>query len=135
MQWFAPRIHSAARQSLTTAESGNPHDSEQIRSDDQQASIPDGFRVGVITAITVVLSFSFFFLHSWAFQLPGQWTASSVSAAILMVFAIVLELVALWRSLQPKDELAIEYRRTLRWFLASLIVLLISLVAAAVAYL
>jgi hypothetical protein len=46
----------------------------------------------------------------------------------------VLELVALWRSLQPKDELANEYRLTLRWFLASIVVLLVSLVTAALSY-
>lgn len=98
------------------------------------APIPNGYRSGVITAITVVLGFSFLFLRSWAFELPGEWTRSSVVAAVLLVVAIVLEFVALWRSLQLKDEDAHEYQITLRWFLASIVVLLVSLVTAAISY-
>jgi hypothetical protein len=115
-------------------ESGNLQDSEQLRSGDQKRVIPNGLRSGVITAITVLLGFSLLFLRSWAFELPGDWTLSSAAAAILLLIAIVLELVALWRSLQPKDELANEYRLTLRWFLASIVLLLVSLVIAALSY-
>lgn len=102
--------------------------------DDQQAPLPAGFRAGVITAITVILGFSLLFLRSWAFELPGAWTSSSVFAAILLLISIVLQLVALWRALQLKDELAAEYRLTLRWFLAGIVVLLVSLVTAAISY-
>lgn len=107
---------------------------KQLPPGDQQTSIPSGFRAGVITAITVVLGFSFLFLRSWTFELPGEWDVSSVIAGILLLLAIVLELVALWRALQPKDELVVEYRLTLRWFLASIVVLLVSLVIAALSY-
>jgi hypothetical protein len=101
---------------------------------DQQQSIPIGFRSGIITAITVLLGFSFLFLRSWVFELPGEWTVSSAIAAILLLLAITLELTALWRSLQLKDDNVIEYRITLRWFLASIIMLFISLVTAALSY-
>jgi Ca2+/Na+ antiporter len=101
---------------------------------DSRAPIPVGFRSGVITAITVLLGFSFLFLRSWAFELPGEWNISSAIAAVLLLLAIVLELVALWRSLQLKDDQVAEYRRTLRWFLASIIVLLSSLVIAVLSY-
>jgi hypothetical protein len=134
MRWFAPPIHSAGKEPQMTSKGGNPRDSEQTVARDQETSIPAGFRVGIITAITVVLGFSLLFLRSWVFEFPGEWTPSSAIAAILMLFAVVIQVVALWRSLQPKDELTIEYRRTLRWFLASVIVLLISLVTAAVSY-
>jgi hypothetical protein len=113
---------------------GAPQDPKQFPSGDQPALVPGGFRSGVITAITVVLGFSFLFLRSWAFELPGEWTVSSVSAAIVLLLSIVLQLVALWRSLQLKDDLAVEYRLTLRWFLASIVVLLISLVIASLSY-
>jgi uncharacterized membrane protein len=96
--------------------------------------LPDGYRSGVITAITVLLGFSFLFLRSWAFELPGDWTVSSVMAGVLLAIAILLELVALWRALQLKDDDAAEYRLTLRWFLVSIIMLLVSLVTAAVSY-
>ena len=96
--------------------------------------VPDGYRSGVVTAITVVLGFSFLFLRSWAFELPGEWTVPSALAALLLLLAIVLELIALWRSLQLQDNQVSEYRRTLRWFLASTMVLLVSLVLAALSY-
>jgi hypothetical protein len=101
---------------------------------DQQRPIPVGFRSGIITAITVLLGFSFLFLRSWVFELPGEWTVSSAIAAILLLLAITLELTALWRSLQLKDDNVIEYQMTLRWFLASIVTLLISLVTAALSY-
>ena len=102
--------------------------------DDSQAPIPGGFRSGVITAITVLLGFSLLFLRSWAFELPGEWTVSGEIAAVLLLLAIVLELAALWRALQLKDDKAAEYRLTLRWFLTSIVTLLISLVLAALSY-
>ena len=101
---------------------------------DSQPPVPTGFRSGIITAITVILGFSFLFFRSWAFELPGEWTRSSTIAAVLLLCAIVLELTALWRALQLKDEQAIEYRLTLRWFLASIVLLLISMVVAALSY-
>jgi hypothetical protein len=97
-------------------------------------NLPDGYRSGVITAITVLLGFSFLFLRSWAFELPGDWTTASVAAGVLLALAIMLELVALWRALQLKDNDAAEYRMTLRWFLGSIMVLLISLLVAAISY-
>jgi uncharacterized membrane protein len=106
-------------------ESGQPQDPNYI---------PPGFRSGVITAITVLLGFSFLFLRSWVFELPGEWTVSSAIAAILLLVAIMLELTTLWRSLQLKDDRVAEYRLTLRWFLVSIVVLLISLVTAALSY-
>jgi len=81
-----------------------------------------------------MLGFSLLFLRSWVFELPGEWTASSIVAACLLFLATVLELVALWRSLQPEDELLKEYRLTLRWFVASTALLLLSLIIAAFSY-
>jgi hypothetical protein len=100
----------------------------------EQTPLPAGYRSGVITAITVMLGFSLLFFRSWVFELPGEWTTSSVVAATLLLFATVLEIVALWRSLQPEDELIREYRLTLRWFLASTALLLLSLIIAAFSY-
>jgi hypothetical protein len=115
-------------------ESSEQQEPKETRPSDRQLPLPDGYRCGVITAITVLLGFSFLFLRSWAFELPGDWTASSVVSAVLLVLAIVLELVALWRSLQLKDHYAAEYRVTLRWFLVAIVVLLFSLVLAALSY-
>ncbi len=96
--------------------------------------LPPGYRPGVITAITVLLGFSLLFLRAWTFELPGEWTVSSTVADILLGVAIVLEIVALWRSLQIKDDDESEYRLTLRWFLASSVILLVSLLIAALSF-
>jgi ABC-type protease/lipase transport system fused ATPase/permease subunit len=100
----------------------------------QEPCLPSGYRSGIITAITVVLGFSLLFLRSWVFELPGEWTPSGVIAATILVLAIVLELITLWRSLQPEDEAYERYRQTLRWFMSSTALLLFSLIIAGFSY-
>ena len=92
--------------------------------------LPAGYRQGIISAITVLLGFSLLFLRYWNFEAEGEWTLASLVATILLALAIVLELVALWRSLQPSDDDEAEYQITLRWFLASIVILLASLLLA-----
>jgi hypothetical protein len=86
--------------------------------------LPVGYRQGIITAITVMLGFSLLFVRFWDFELPGVWTPSATIAAILVGVAIVFQMIALWRSLQIKDDDESEYNKTLRWFLVSTIVFL-----------
>lgn len=97
--------------------------------------LPVGYRQGIITAITVLLGFSLLFLRFWSFELPGRWTVSAVIAAGLLVAAVVLQMISLWRSLQVEDDDVAEYKKTLRWFLASVIVLMASLVCSYVSFL
>jgi hypothetical protein len=92
-----------------------PNDGEAKR------PLPQGYRQGIITAITVMLGFSLYFLRFWNFEAPGAWTAAALTAAVLMVLSVLLQLVALWRSLQPEDDDEPLYRRTLQWFLAGLV--------------
>lgn len=94
--------------------------------------LPDGYRQGIITAITVFLGFSLLFLRYWSFEAAGDWTVPSVLAALLMTAAVILEIIALWRSLQVEDDELPEYRKTLRWFMASVIALLAGLLLAAI---
>lgn len=112
----------------------NPSKSSEQPSSGEPVLVPPGYRAGIITAITVVLGFSFLFFRSWAFELPGDWTVSGAVAAIMLLLSIALQLTALWRSLQLKDENATQYKRTLRWFLGSILILLSSLVTAALSY-
>lgn len=97
-------------------------------------ALPVGYRQGFITAITVVLGFSLVFLRIWSFELPGTWNASSVISAILVVISILGLVVTLWRSLQIEDDEPAVYRKTLRWFLGSTIVLLIGVGLSALSY-
>jgi hypothetical protein len=92
--------------------------------------LPGGYRQGVISAITVLLGFSLLFLRYWNFEADGGWTIASILATVLLALAIVLQLVALWRSLLPSDDDEPVYRVTLRWFLASIIALLAGVLLA-----
>jgi hypothetical protein len=85
--------------------------------------LPSGYRQGVISAITLLLGFSLLFLRYWSFEAGGQWSIPAAIAAALIALAIVLELISLWRSLQPQDDDEPTYKITLRWFLASIVAL------------
>jgi hypothetical protein len=67
----------------------------------EQTPLPVGYRQGLITAITVLLGFSLTFLRFWGFEAPGEWTLLAIFSTGILVSAVVLQLVALFRSLQP----------------------------------
>jgi ABC-type tungstate transport system substrate-binding protein len=115
----------------TNGSSRNGSEAEPRR---QRVPLPVGYRQGIISAITVVLGFSLLFLRFWSFELPGEWNVSSVAGAILMGFAILGLTVTLWRSLQVEDDDEPEYKKTLRWFQASTILLLISVTISALSF-
>ncbi|GLQ78490.1 hypothetical protein GCM10007881_20060 [Mesorhizobium huakuii] len=96
----------------------------------RRVPLPVGYRQGVISAITVLLGFSLLFLRYWNFEADGGWTTASILATLLLALAIVLQLVALWRSLLPRDDDEPVYQVTLRWFLASIIALLAGVLLA-----
>lgn len=96
--------------------------------------LPQGYRQGIITAITVLLGFSLTFFRFWGFEAPGSWSARSVVAAAILILAIGLQIVALYRSLQLADDDEREYRKTVRWFVSSAVVLLIGLLQALLVY-
>jgi hypothetical protein len=111
---------------------GNPQKRGQ---DCSHVSLPLGYRQGIITAITVLLGFSLVFLRYWGFELPGKWNVSSAIAAGIAALAVLFQMVALWRSLQLEDDNVTEYKKTLRWFLWSAILLMISLACSYLSYL
>ncbi len=96
------------------------------------ALLPAGFRQGVISAITVVIGFSLLFMRYWSFEANGRVTGASLAPGLLLLAAIVLQFYALWRALQPEDDEVSSYRVTLRWFMASVAVLLVSVAVASV---
>jgi hypothetical protein len=95
-----------------------------------ERTISAGHRQGIITAITVLLGFSLAFLRFWGFEAPGQWTLWAAAPTIVSIAAVMLQLVALYRSLLPEDDEEREYRKTLAWFMASAAVLLIGFLLA-----
>ncbi|TFW09744.1 hypothetical protein E4K72_04430 [Oxalobacteraceae bacterium OM1] len=92
--------------------------------------LPQGYRQGIITAITVLLGFSLGFLRFWGFEAPGQWTYHSVIPAASLILAVAFQIIALYRALRPEDDAEPEYRKTVLWFIASALLLLLSLAAA-----
>ena len=68
------------------------------------APLPPGYRQGVISAITVVISFSLLFMRYWGFEASGRVTRASAVAGLLLLAAILLEFYTLWRSLQLADD-------------------------------
>ena len=100
----------------------------------QQRPVPQGYRQGIVTAITVLLGFSLTFFRFWGFEASGDWTTGSIIAAGIFVLAVILQIFALYRSLQVQDDEQVEYRKTVGWFIASAVVLLIALLIAVVVY-
>ncbi|HYK35164.1 hypothetical protein [Alloacidobacterium sp.] len=107
---------------------------QELRRERQRTPLPIGYRQGIITAITVLLGFSLLFMRFWNFELPGAWSASAVIAALLMALSIVLQMVTLWRSLQIEDDDESEYHKTLRWFLSSVVVLMVGVILSFLSY-
>ena len=99
-----------------------------------QPPIPQGYRQGIVTAITVLLGFSLTFFRFWGFEASGDWTVGSIIAAGTFVVAVVMQIVALFRSLRLEDDNHKEYRKTVSWFIASAIVLLVGLLIAVAGY-
>ena len=123
-------------ESSTTAVQAVP---TPIRGASQPAStppsgLPVGYRQGVISAITVILGFDLLFLRFWGFELETDWDATTYGSVVVIAASILGQLISLWRSLQIEDDDPVEYRRTLRWFLGSTIVLFMGVGLAALSY-
>jgi hypothetical protein len=92
--------------------------------------VPAGYRQGIITAITVLLGFSLAFWRFWGFESSGHWSVKALLAAASLLAAVCLQIVALFRSLRVEDDQVPEYRKTVRWFIASAVALLMGLFGA-----
>ena len=102
--------------------------------EEEPGPVPQGYRQGIITAITVLLGFSLAFFRFWGFEAHGEWTARSLIATGTLVVAVLLQIVALVRSLRLEDDNRTEYRKTVKWFTASAVVLLVGLLIATVMF-
>ncbi|HET8701495.1 MAG TPA: hypothetical protein VFL97_07510 [Nitrococcus sp.] len=111
-----------------------PPENQPPTPDRQHELIPGGYRQGLITAITVLLGFSLAFFRFWGFEAAGKWTPGSIVAAGTLILAVLLQLIALVRSLRLEDDEPSEYRKTVRWFTASVVVMLIGLSIAVVVF-
>jgi hypothetical protein len=92
--------------------------------------LPQGYRQGLITAITVLLGFSLGFFRFWGFESPGKWTLRSIIPATTLAVAVVFQIIALFRALDVADDDEHEYRKTVKWFIASAVILLAGMLLA-----
>jgi hypothetical protein len=93
-------------------------------------NLPSGYRQGFITAITVLLTASLLYFRFVVFEpASGDWTKLGAVTAVLAGISICIQLVTLWRALQPEDEEISVYKITLRWFRVGIVILVGSFVA------
>ena len=108
------------------------NETPHTETEQRHQGIPHGFRQGLITAITVLLGFSLTFLRYWSFEAPGEWTLRSIVATAAWGIAVLLQIVALVRSLRLEDDQPHEYRKTVRCFTWSTALLVFGLFLAAI---
>jgi hypothetical protein len=96
--------------------------------------LPHGYRQGIITAITVLLGFTLGFFRFWGFESPGHWTLRSFIPATTLVVAVVLQIIALFRALDVADDDEYKYKKTVKWFIASAVTLLVGMILALVEF-
>jgi hypothetical protein len=94
--------------------------------------VPNGYRQGIITAITAFLTLSSAFLRFWAFDTEGPWDWLSVIVALLLSAAILLCVGALFRAINPIDDDRDRYIKTTRIFKFGVIVTMVGLLVSGI---
>src|SRR5262245_32116561 len=97
-----------------------------------QKPLPQGYRQGLVTAITVFLGFSLSFVRFWNFETQGQWTWSGVLPACIVAAGILVQLLALYRSLDVRDDELMRYAATVRYFFAGILVVVVVVIFATI---
>lgn len=95
----------------------------------QVPRIDSTFRNGSLTAIGVVVGFSLGFLSRWA-GLPGGWSYSDLMAVSSITVGIVLQIKSLADLLSVESLILSRYKRSIRIFLAGLILVALGTGAA-----
>src|SRR5262245_42423683 len=92
---------------------------------ESKPTLPQGYRQGLVIAITVFLGFSLSFVRFWNFEQSGAWTWSAVVPVCIVAAGIAVQLVALYRSLDVRDEDPVRYAATVRWFFGGIVVVVV----------
>lgn len=95
--------------------------------------LPQGYRQGLVTAITVFLGFSLSFIRFWNFETAGEWTRTGALAAIVVAAGIVVQLAALLRALGLEDDEPAHYTITVRCFFAGIVIVVVGVLIATIA--
>jgi len=105
-----------------------PRDSDNV----SRTGLPQGYRQGLVTAITVFLGFSLSFVRFWNFEHPGDWTWTGALPALAVAGGIAVQLVALYRSLNLLDEEPTRYTATVRCFFVGIVIVAAGVVFASI---
>jgi hypothetical protein len=95
-------------------------------------NVPSGYRTGLVTAITVFLGFSLYFARFWNLEHSGEWTWIGIVPACIVGIGIVALLLALFRSLDLRDQLEPHYKGTVRCFFAGIVIVLMGVIIATI---
>jgi len=95
-------------------------------------AVPQGYRQGLVTAITVFLGFSLYFARFWNLEQSGEWRWTGIVSAGIVGIGIVVQLVALFRSLDLRDQAELRYKATVRCFFGGIIIVLIGVIVATI---
>ncbi|MBM6579245.1 hypothetical protein ILT44_03530 [Microvirga sp. BT689] len=96
---------------------------------EEHQRIDSTFRNGSITAIGVVVGFSLGFLSHWA-ALPGEWMPSDLASVALITLGLALQVKALADLLLVSSLQLKRYNRSIRVFMAGLIMVSLGVVLA-----
>ena len=92
------------------------------------------FQYGFTTAITVLVTASLLYFRFVTFEAgSGEWTTLGKICASFVGLSILALLWTLWRALQPEDEQVSIYKKTLLWFAAGVILMVLGFGAHVVA--
>jgi len=97
--------------------------------DARPSTIDSTFRNGSLTAIGVVVGFSLGFLSRWA-STPGQWGHADLVAVAAITLGIACQIKALADMLSRNSLSAVRYDRSVRVFMAGLILVAAGVVIA-----
>jgi hypothetical protein len=101
---------------------------EPVESEEQQR-VDSTFRNGSITAIGVVVGFSLGFLSRWS-ALPGEWMQTDLVSVASITLGLALQVKALADLLLVSSLQLKRYNRSIRFFLAGLILVGLGVVFA-----
>jgi hypothetical protein len=95
----------------------------------EEQKIDSTFRNGSLTAVGIILGFSLNFLSRWAAN-PNDWSRIDILPSVAFVIGIGLQIKVLADLLARESLLVSRYDRSMRLFLAGLLVVAIGIAIA-----
>jgi hypothetical protein len=68
----------------------------------------------------------------WSFESPGDWSWHGILSAGILGAGIVVQLFALFRSLDLRDDEEVRYKATVRYFFWGITIVVVGVIVAIV---